>query len=292
MKTCAAILSLLLLSACSSQPAAPRQLYAMDTCTKVNYPHSTVHSPEQQLDLVKKYGYAGIAWTSEEPARVAALAAAAQQRGVPMFAIYVGAELTRDGLVPDPQFHDILAAAPNQDAIIWLHLGSSAFAHSDATGDAVAVPALQAIAAAAAKQGWRVAIYPHMGEWTERFGDAIRLAQKVDRANFGVTFNLCHTLMAGDEERIPELLRQAGPRLMAVTLNGADHAAAHSSWQRLIQPLGSGDYPVAHLLRELDQIGYRGPIALQGFGVALAPEEKLSRSMQAWRQLTAEKSGD
>ncbi len=287
MKTLASILALLLAS-CTSQPAGPRALYAMDTCTKVHYPNSDVHSPEQQLDLVKKHGYAGIAWTAEEPARVAALARAARERGVPMFAIYVGAELTRDGLKPDPRLAAILAAAPHQDAILWLHLGSTAFSHSDAAGDALAVPALQAIADAAAKQGWRVAIYPHMGEWTERFADALRLAQKVDRRNFGVTFNLCHSLMAGDEERIPALLQEAAPLLLAVTLNGADQRAAHSSWGRLIQPIGSGDYPVAELLRQLDRIGYRGPIALQGFGVRLAPEVKLEQSMAAWRRIEAD----
>jgi hypothetical protein len=45
--------------------AADRPLHAMDTCTKVSYPGSAVHSPEEQLDWLQKYGYAGIAWTEE-----------------------------------------------------------------------------------------------------------------------------------------------------------------------------------------------------------------------------------
>ena len=67
-----------------------------------------------------------------------------------------------------------------------------------------------------------MAIYPHIGDWTERFEDALRVARLVDRQNFGVTFNLCHTLAAGDEETIPALLEKAGSSLLAVTINGAD----------------------------------------------------------------------
>ena len=81
---------------------------------------------------------------------------------------------------------------------------------------------MRALAAQAERSGLKIAIYPHIGDWTERFEDAFRVARLVDRKNFGVTFNLCHTLAAGDEERIPALLEAGRHLLLAVTINGAD----------------------------------------------------------------------
>ena len=277
-----AIVTLALLAA-PLLSAADRPLHAMDTCTKVSYPGSSVHSPEQQLDWLLKYGYAGIAWTEEEPAAVARVAEAAAQRGVPMSAIYVGATLTSDGLRTDPRFVGILDALKGRGTLVWLHVGSQDFAPSAAAGDAVAVPELRRLSELAKARDLRLAIYPHFKDWTERTADAIRLAKAVNHPNFGVDLNLCHALMAGDEQAIPALLDEAKPYLFSVTLNGADTGAAGTSWQRLIQPLGRGSYDVGAFLRQLDRIDYRGPVFQQGYGIGQPPEELLAASMHAWR---------
>jgi len=39
----------------------------------------------------------------------------------------------------------------------------------------------------------------------------VRVAKAVNRKNFGVTFNLCHWRMVGDEVEIPALLADAAP---------------------------------------------------------------------------------
>ena len=262
-------------------------LYAMDTCTKQNYPQSDVLSPEAQIDLLKRLGYAGIAWTAEDPAAVATVAKAASDRGVPMWAIYLGADLTTRGLEADPRLAAIAESLKGRDTLLWLHVGSSAFAPSSPAGDAAAVPGLRLIADLAAARGLRVALYPHTGEWVERVQDAVRLAKLVNRPNFGVTFNLCHALMVGDEAKIPALLKEAAPHLFAVTLNGADSGAARTDWQRLIRPLGEGSFDTASFLRELDHIRFRGPIGLQGYGLSTPPQDHLAASMQAWRTRVA-----
>jgi sugar phosphate isomerase/epimerase len=113
----------------------------------------------------------------------------------------------------------------------------------------------------------------------------VRLAQQVNRKNLGVTFNLCHCLMAGDEAKIPELLREAAPYLLLVTINGADQDAAGTDWGRLIRPLGEGSYEVGFVLRQLKELRYTGPIGLQAFGVNLPVKENLTRSMSAWNKL-------
>jgi len=44
------------------------------------------------------------------------------------------------------------------------------------------------------------------------------------------------------------ILQQAMPQLLAVSINGADY---HGNWDRLIQPLGRGDFDVEGFLKTL-----------------------------------------
>lgn len=242
----------------------------------------------KELDTVKELGYAGVGWKTGDAADVAAAVAQVRRRGLQLFAVYSyqSAQLTKNGLTWEPHLEDVMKALKGTDAVIWLPINSAAFPASSPAGDAIAVPALQRLADMAASNGLRVAIYPHKGCWTERVQDAVRVAKKVDRKNFGVTFNLCHCLMAGDEAKIPELLAEAAPHLFLVTINGADSSAGNTSWDRLIRPLDEGSYDVRVVLKALAAINYTGPIGLQGFGVNVPVKENLTRSIAAWRRLS------
>ncbi len=278
------VLSVLLLTTAAASGAPP--FYAMDTCFKDRYPAS---DPDlaARLDFLREQGFAGYAWTEEAPAKVAEVLALGQARGLAMHAIYLSGTVHSNGVAFSPQAWALLPVLKDSGAVVWLHLTSKVFPSSSAAGDAVAAPDLRRFAEAAASNGLRVAIYPHRHDWTERFSDALRVAAAVDRPNFGVTFNLCHALMCGDEAEIPRLLGEAGPRLFAVTINGADAGAAGTSWSRLIQPLDAGTYDVGIVLRRLRELGYAGAIGLQGYGVKGPYRENLARSMAAWRTLHA-----
>ena len=128
----------------------------------------------QQLDLVKELGYAGITWTEQAPEQVKATLA-------------------------------------GQGTIIGLHIDGQGPAIDKLTGQEPLIAKLRGLADEAKKHGLRVAVYPHFGMWAARFGDAVRLARLIDPPQFGVTFNLCHCLAAGDQRLIPELLEEAGP---------------------------------------------------------------------------------
>ncbi len=223
---------------------------------------------------------------AQEPARLQAAADQVRQRGLNLFALYAGATVRKDKFETDPRLEGMLAALKGHRAILWLHLGSPDFPLSSPEGDAVAVTGLRRVADLAAAQDLRVALYPHTGEWVERVQDAVRLAKKVDRKNLGVTFNLCHCLMVGDEAKIPELLTEAAPHLFVVTINGADTGAARTSWGRLIRPLDEGSFDVRAVLKKLQALKYAGPIGLQGYGVNLPPKTNLTRSLSAWRKLS------
>ena len=101
-----------------------------------------------------------------------------------------------------------------------------------------------------------------------------------------MTFNLCHTLAAGDEARIPSLLEEAGSSLLAVTINGADAGVNGPRWDRLIQTLDRGSYDLTIVLNALKQARYQGPIGLQGYGVSGDRRQNLARSMGAWERLS------
>ena len=264
-------------------PTTP--FYAMDTNTKRPYPKNDI-PPAAQFDLLKELGYAGIAWTEEPAAAVRAAVADCEARGLKMFAIYCGATVTPGGgLTASPLTAPILEALDGHDTLVWIHIGGKGPAISSLDEKSRVIDDLRALADAASRHHLRIAIYPHVGEWTEHLADAVAVARLVDRPNFGVTFNLCHALALGDEPRIPELLRDAGPLLFGVTINGADSGVTGAKWDRLIQPLDSGTYRTADLLRALDAVGYRGPIGLQGYGIPGDRRENLERSIAAWKRL-------
>jgi sugar phosphate isomerase/epimerase len=240
-----------------------------------------------ELETVKQLGYDGIGWKTGLPEQLAADAEQIRQHGLKLFAIYVYpmATLTQTNLGWTSQLEADIVTLKGTGTVIWLSINSKNFQKSSSDGDAVAVPVLQRLADLSASNGVRVAIYPHTGCWIERVQDAVRLAKLVNRTNFGVTFNLCHCLMVGDEAKIPELLVEAAPYLFLVTINGADADAAATNWDRLIQPLDTGSYDIGIVLRKLKELNYTGPIGLQGYGVKLTVKENLARSLSGWKKL-------
>ena len=268
----------------------PKSLHAMDTYTKQRFPLSDF-TRDQQLDMIRAAGYAGIGWDKLPTDATRQLAQAAAARGLSLAALYYQGNLTRDGLSWDSSLLETLKALKGSDTIVWLHIVSREFARSDPAGDALAVPALRRLADAALANGLRVAIYPHKGDWTERVQDATRLARGVGHPALGVGFNLCHCLMVGDEEAIPELLAEAAPYLFIVTLNGADTGAGGTSWKRLIQTLDRGTFDLDPLLRTLHQLQFRGPFAVQGYGLKGDVADNLQHSMTAWQRMVGEING-
>jgi sugar phosphate isomerase/epimerase len=255
--------------------------FAMDTAYHGN-------PTGQILDVTKANGFAGVGGTLGNPDAVKATADDCAKRGLKLFAVYGAASLTREKLTVQQAAWDVLPKLKDSGTIIWLHIDSGTnFPKSSADGDDIAVAGLRLFADAAASNGLKVAIYPHVGNWTERAQDAARVAKKVDRENFGATFNLCHCLMLGDEEKIPEILTEAAPKLFVVTINGADTGAGHTSWNRLIQPLDQGSYDVGIVLRKLRDLNWRGPVGLQAYGIKLPTEEILVHGGAGWKKLNA-----
>ena len=105
------------------------------------------------------------------------------------------------------------------------------------------------------------------------------LAIAAGRKNVGTNFNLVHWAWVRQDQPLEAVLRSALPNLLAVSINGLAG--------RTIVSLDQGDYDVAGFMALLTQIGYRGPVGLQGFGIPGPSRNLLERSMTKWREIIA-----
>lgn len=238
---------------------------------------------EQQAAMLEELGYdgAGHLWLKGIPERLKSLDA----HGLQLVQVYVRVNVAKGKQPYDPRLKEVVKLLEGRKTTLGLLVGGAkpSAAEADERGGAV----LREIADIAAEQGLRVAIYPHTGNWTETVEDALRVAKKADRKNLGVMFNLCHWLKCGGEPKgLEPVLRDAMPRLFAVTINGADSGLGRrGGWDKLIQPLDSGTFDVYGLLRILRKLDYNGPIGLQCYGLRGDARDHLARSAAAWRQL-------
>jgi len=269
--------------ACAGQGTAGRTLsnpfYAFDTSTGRDR-----LSLDEQAAMLKELGYAGIGFTGTE--HISEMLKALDGRGLKMFTVYVGACVDAGKPPYDPGLKQAVDQLKGRDTLFSLFITGGRPSSTDRDDRAVAI--IREIGNLAEKSGLRVALYPHDRMYVARVQDAVRIARKVDRRNVGVGFNLCHFLKTDDEKNLEVRLRECKPWLLAVSVNGADSGQTQKMrWNRLIQTLDRGTFDVSRLLNALRELGYTGPIGLQGYGIPGDPRENLRRSMDAWHRLTS-----
>ena len=239
-------------------------------------------SMEEQAVMLKDLGYDGVGhiWLDKVAERLKTLDAA----GLRLYQITMKVDLSPGKPAYDPRFKDVLALVKGRQ--VQFDLLISGAKPSDPAGDPRGVEVLREMSDLARESGSQLLLYPHVSNWVERIEDAIRVAEKVDRPNVGVMFNLCHWLRVDKQRDYKPLLKQAMPRLWAVSINGADELDDKPGWGRYIQPLDKGSFDVAAFLKTLKELGYKGPIGLQCYGIGGDAREHLARSMAAWRKLS------
>jgi sugar phosphate isomerase/epimerase len=244
--------------------------------------HDSKHRtlPEQAA-MLKELGYdgAGHLWLDNLKERLDTLDAA----GLKLFQIYFRVDLAAEKTPYDQRLRDVLPLLKGRGIQIALLI--SGMPPSDVKGDEKAVPIIREIADLVRDSGTKIVLYPHSNDWLEKGNDAVRLAKKAERANVGVMFNLCHWLKVDKEENLKPVLEGAMPYLWAVSINGTDHAdaikAGTGNW---LQPLDKGEYDVFNVLKTLKDLGYKGPVGLQCYGIEGDARDHLARSMAAWKK--------
>ena len=261
--------------------AADRPLFfAMDTAARLE--------PAECAQVLTDLGYAGL---GGRPASAKAHAAALQSKGLVFFNGY---HVTNFGYGQTELPADLAKAVDDlagTGSTLWLGINKVAFPAGVRAGpeygDTIVVPQLKQLLAYAKPKGVKVSLYPHTGFWAEQFEVCLRVANKVDDSNLGVTFNLCHWLkVEGSERDSLQLIKEALPRLNFITINGADTGDTQKlGWDKLIQPLGRGSYDVGAFVAKTRAAGYRGPFGFQGFGIKMDSKELLKETMEGWGKI-------
>lgn len=262
--------------------AASHRFYAFHNSMR----GKAVRTLTEQATLLAELGYQGLEGHNLD--ELPQLAAALHKRNLELSTIYFRVDIDGKDEPYDPRIARYLATfLHGRGVILTVHLHSKRYGPSDPAGDTQAVPILQKLADLAHAHGAKVAVYNHVNQWAESIDDGIRLSQKVNRRNFGAAFNLCHWLRLEGDRDLQARLDAIQPYLLSVTLCGADGGpqAKGAGWDRLIQPLDQGSFDNLELLRALIGRGYRGPIGLQCYNIALPARELLTRSMTAWLDL-------
>jgi sugar phosphate isomerase/epimerase len=237
----------------------------------------------EQAELLKELGYdgAGHLWLDNVRERIDTL----DRAGLRLFQVYLRLDVGPTAKQPyDPRLKDVLPLLKGRGTTLaTLMVGGKP---SDESLDSRAVEIVRELAGLADPYGVRVALYHHTRDWLERVEDTIRVAGKTGRPDVGVMFNLCHWLKVGEESQMKPLLEAAMPRLFAVSINGADRGAeikaGKGNW---IQPLDSGTFDMPAFLKTLKDLGYRGSVGLQCWGIPGDARLHLARSIGAWRKL-------
>ncbi len=238
-----------------------------------------LHGIQDPAKLLKELGYDGAGLSGW---KVAGQAARYRDAGLRVFSTYVGCQFDQDPPY-DPQTKKAIEDLKGSGVILWLTVRGGRPGQDDEKAAAV----VRDIAELAAAADLRVALYPHTGFYVATTADALRLARRVDRKNVGVSINLCHELMTDQGPKLDATIREAIPKLFLVSINGADAKQPGYSWDRLIQPLGRGDFDVGRFLGRLKAAGYHGPIGLQCYAVKGNPLENLRQSIAAWKAYSA-----
>jgi len=265
----------------ATQPAKGRPMSFFPFC--IDWHDAKKRSFTEQAALLKELGYEGVGhiWLDQVKERLKSL----DDAGLRLFQITMVVEVGPDKAPFDPRFREVIALVNGRG--VQFDLLVNGMKPSDPAVDPHAVKILREMSDLAKGTDVQLLLYPHQGSWIERIEDSLRVADQVDRPNVGVMFNLCHWLRVDSQREYRPLLAKALPRLWAVSINGADVRDEKPGWDHYIQPLDRGSFDIAAFLRTLRELGYHGPVGLQCYGIGGDARDHLTRSMAAWRTLSA-----
>ena len=248
---------------------------------------------EKQAELLKNLGYDGV--EKEGLKEFSAMQQVMNAKGLNIYTNYIRIDLDNKEQPYDPSLLEVFKLIEDKPTMIWMYVISKKHKPSSVENDKLAVPIFQDIADKAGQYGVKIMLYPHLNCWVECAEDAIRLCQKVNRKNFGMAFNLCHFLAHSNRERVDpmtkftELAAESIPYLFAISFNGADiKPKGENIWNSFIQPLGDGDYDSYAYLKTFLDLGFKGPVGLQTYGIKQTSDQHLKKSITTWQKYKRE----
>lgn len=239
----------------------------------------------EKAKLLKSIGFDGLEGFGDQD--FLELKIALEQEGLQMPVNYVPLNFEANGKPQNPSVDEIKAIikASSKGAVIYLHLHSKSFMNDKNKGDQIVTGILRELSDYAAACKVKLCAYPHVSFYCETVAHSIKLAELVDRMNYGAAMNLCHLLKVEGSAGIDGKIKEYAPRLFAVNICGADDGdTRHMDWDRLIQPLGQGSFDTYGLVKSLLNNGFSGPIGLQCYNLQGDAVETLTKSFQTWKE--------
>lgn len=255
--------------------------YAQNTLGAFNNAPKTVR---EKVRLMKSIGYDGLEGFGDQ--EFLELKRTLEQEGLQMPVIYVPLNFEVNGIAEHPSVDEIKAIikASEKDAVIYFHLHSKSFTNKNEAGDLVVAGILRELSDYATDFKVKLCVYPHVSCYCETVAHSFKLAELVDRKNYGAAMNLCHMLKVEGSAGIDDKIKKYAPRLIAVNICGADDGDTQQmDWDKLIQPLGQGSFDTYRLVKSLIDNGYTGPIGLQCYNLKGDAVETLTKSLQTWK---------
>jgi len=230
---------------------------------------------QEQASALKEFGYDGISYNYTNNEELRQRIEAFKAVNLKIFGLYCGARLDKPQLY-DPNLKEAFRMLKGSGTIIWW----TVIGGRPGAEDERVVGVVREIADIAGENGLQVVLYPHKGFYIATASDSARIAKQADRSNVGASFNLCHEFLTDRGCCIPETLKEAGPYLKLVSINGVDVKN-----KQYILRLDQGDYDIAGFLGMLSDVGYKGPIGLQCYNVPGDQRENLRENISAWRKI-------
>jgi len=239
-------------------------------------------TPEYWANLVKDVGFDGVELVGLD--WIDRMMPELKKHDLRLFTLYIKLDIDKEQPY-DSRLKKYIKELKDTGLHIWMNVRSEKFAPSDPGGDERCVEIISDLADFAWQYGVKIAFYPHANLWVEKVDDGVRLAKKINKPNVGAVFNLCHFLKADETDKLEQKIKNAMPHLFLVSINGADEGNTNEmGWDRLIQPLGEGDYDVLNVLRILKENGYKNPVGLQCYKIEEKSEKFLPKSMATWKE--------
>ena len=182
---------------------------------------STYNTFDKQVELVKNAGFDGIEINQIES--FDGMKSALDQFQFKGSYFYVKIQL---GEPIDNRLESAINKLKGTNTIFapYILADTKRFKPNSPEGDSEAIKHLQLISMWSKKSGLQVAIYPHFSFYVERTDHALQLAQKVNRKNVGLSFNLCHwlaTTSLAERADLKNHLKEINPYLKMITISGA-----------------------------------------------------------------------
>ena len=249
------------------------------------------NTTEKQAQLLKTMGFDGMEKNGVDS--LAETLLALDKYGLKVYTMYLNIDLDNEWQPYDKELKKVFSLLKGRGTMPWFYITSKKYKPSSEENDSLAVRILREIADMASDYGIKVMIYPHINFWVNDVEDALRVAEKVNRRNVGLTFNLCHFLAdegTNANTAFLPLVERAMPYVFAISLNGADKPTEEimksgNLWQYFIQPLGEGNYNTTHYLNAFVERGFRGPVGLQCYNLKTEKSVHLKKSISAWESL-------